>query len=78
MDRRAWIDAGRILAGELQLDIGLEDLGAGGAARISIAGAQELIEVTKIGHGAVSLSSNRDPAAAILLTSLPVAANRIV
>jgi hypothetical protein len=78
MDRRARIDAGRIRTGELQLNVGLQDLGPSSAARISIAGAQELVEVTKIGHEAASFSSDRAPAAAILLTSLPVAANSIV
>ena len=71
MDRRARVNTGWVLPGKLQLDVGVEDPGASSAAHISILGAQELIHVTKIGHQAASFLSDRRPAAAILVSSLP-------
>ena len=70
VDRRAGVNPSRILPSELQLDVGVEDLGANDAARISILGAQKPIEVAKIGHRAASFLSDRCPGAAILVSSL--------
>jgi hypothetical protein len=50
VDRRTGEHARRILAGQLQLDVGVEDVLAGGAAGVSLLGAQDLVEATKIGH----------------------------
>lgn len=40
VDRHAGVGAGWIFPGKLRLDVGLENLSAGSAARISIRGAQ--------------------------------------
>jgi hypothetical protein len=71
VDRGARVNTGWVLPGELQFDVLVEDLGASSAARISVLGAQELIQVAKIGHRAASFLSNRCSAAAILVSSLP-------
>jgi hypothetical protein len=50
VDRGARVNAGWILPGELQLNVGVEDVGTSSAARISILGPQELIQIATIGH----------------------------
>jgi nickel/cobalt transporter (NiCoT) family protein len=75
MDRRAGEHTGRILAGQLQLDVGVEDFLACGATRVSVLGAQKLVEATKIGHQAASFSRSGCPAAAMLARRLCLASN---
>jgi hypothetical protein len=67
-----------IFAGELQLDVGVEDVLARGAAWIPVFGAQKLVEATKIGHQAASLSDRGCPAAAMLARRLRLATNRFL
>jgi hypothetical protein len=50
VDRRTGEHKSRIFAGQFQLDVRVEDVLAGGAARVSVLGAQQLVEATKIGH----------------------------
>ena len=50
MDRRIPVNTGWVLPGKLQPDVGGEDPGASGTARVSIARPQELIQVAKISH----------------------------
>src|SRR5262245_16378440 len=61
VDGRPGEDTSRIFPGELQLDIGVEDLLAGGATGVSLLGAQQVVEVTKIGHRASSPSRTACP-----------------
>jgi hypothetical protein len=48
VDRCSREETSWIFAGELQLDVGLEDLLTGGAARVAVFGAEHLVEPTEI------------------------------
>jgi hypothetical protein len=78
VDRRAGIHPCRVFPSELELDGGVEDLLAGGAARISVQRAQKFVEATKIGPQAASSSSTGCPAAAMLARRLRLASNRFL
>lgn len=57
VDRRPGEHKSWILAGQLQFDVGVQDVLAGGAARVSVLRAQQLVERTLIRHHAASVSS---------------------
>jgi hypothetical protein len=73
VNRGARVNTGWILASELQLNVGVEDVGASGATRVPIPCAQELIQVATVGHQDASLSNSRCSGAAIVMSSLCVA-----
>src|SRR6201996_1719598 len=75
MNRRAGVNPGRVLSCQLQLDVGVEDPDAGGAARISIGGAEKLIQLTQIGHLAPSSLNDGYPRCGIFVRSLRLATN---
>jgi hypothetical protein len=70
---RAPANTSWVLPGELQLDVRVQDLGGCSAARISIRGAQELIQIATIGHRVAFFLSNRCFAAAILRVEVGLA-----
>jgi hypothetical protein len=65
-------------SGELDLDVGVEDDLAGGAARVSVFGAQQCVKVTVIAHQAASVLSTACPAAAMLARRVRLASNRFL
>lgn len=71
VDRGAREHAGGVLAGELELDVRIEDRLAGAAPSVSVLDAEQLVQVTALGHQTTS-SSTRRPESAILACSLPV------
>jgi hypothetical protein len=73
MDRRTGEHTSWIFASELQLDVGVEDLLAGAAARVPVLGSQQLVKATTIGHHAASFSRTGCLAAAILARRLRLA-----
>ena len=79
MDRCAGKHAGGVLAGELEVDVLVENLLARVAAGVALFGPQEIVELsTPIGH-AVSLSSTTAcPAAARRLRSVSLASKRLL
>lgn len=72
MDSRAPVDASGVLPGELCLDVPLENLCDGSAARISVRRAQKLIQVTNGHHAEFTAEPCRSLVTFTLLRSLPV------
>src|SRR5437899_3044190 len=77
VDRGAWVHLCRVFPGQLQLNVGVEDVLARGASCVSILGAQQLVEPATVSHQAAS-SSTGCPAAAILARRLRLAPNRFL
>jgi hypothetical protein len=61
VDRGSGVNAGRTFAGELQFDVGAEDLGVGSTRRVSVGGAQKLIQFTRIDRQAASSPATEVP-----------------
>jgi hypothetical protein len=72
------IQACWVFPGELELDVGVEDDLAGGAARVSLPSGQQLIEVSVIAHQAAAALSTACPAPAMLERRVRLASNRFL
>src|SRR5262249_24434118 len=79
VDRGARERAGGIRTGQLELDVGVEDVLAGRTARVALRRAQQLVEAAPgIDHATTSSSSTPCPAAASRLRSVRLASNRFL
>src|SRR5919197_5276721 len=78
VDRGAREALAGVLAAQLQLDVLVHDRDAGVAARITLLGAQQLVELVQVGHARASSSLSGWPAAARLARSLRRASKRFL